>query len=273
MKRLLALMLVWVTAAPAVSADPPPIDRTIAKEPVYQTKTPKYGLLVFGPAAKDRVWFVLDGETLYVDRNGNGDLTEPGEKVAAKKPREGVKPGEGEFTFEIGDLTVGGKTHKAFVLYVAPLTAFAGAPIMDDPAVKAALAKDAKAVVANVSGDVDVPGLKGGGIGGRVSFDVGFLDNTGILQLGASPAAAPVIHLGGPLEITFYVDYPKLRVGRSSEFVLVVGTPGIGPGTFAAIGYEDTIPKTAKPVADIAYQPAKAGDAPLKERHEITGRC
>ncbi len=30
-------------------------------------------------------WLVRDGDTLYVDRNGNGDLTEPGEKVAAEK--------------------------------------------------------------------------------------------------------------------------------------------------------------------------------------------
>ena len=31
------------------------------------------------PEAQTRVWIVQDGDTLYVDRNGNGDLTEPGE--------------------------------------------------------------------------------------------------------------------------------------------------------------------------------------------------
>src|SRR4051794_34850153 len=63
------------------SVDLSQIDRSIGKEPVYATKTPKYCLFVFGPGGGTRVWVVLDGDTLYVDRNGNGDLTEPGEKV------------------------------------------------------------------------------------------------------------------------------------------------------------------------------------------------
>ncbi len=60
------------------------VDRTIAKEPAYKTK-PKYCLLVFGPEAKTRVWLVLDGDVLYVDRNGNGDLTDKGETVKEKR--------------------------------------------------------------------------------------------------------------------------------------------------------------------------------------------
>jgi len=64
-------------SAPAIAADLTKIDRSIGKEPRYQTKAPKYCLLVFGPEAKYRVWLVLDGNTLYVDRNGKGDLTWP----------------------------------------------------------------------------------------------------------------------------------------------------------------------------------------------------
>ena len=76
------LAAAWLAAGPA-DAGPPKIDRTPSKEPAYRSKAPKYGLLVFGPEGKDRVWLVLDGDTLYVDRNGNGDLTEAGEKVTA----------------------------------------------------------------------------------------------------------------------------------------------------------------------------------------------
>src|SRR4029077_10756985 len=72
------------------------IDRTIKKEPAYQTKTPKYCLLVFGPEAKTRVWLVQDGDKLYVDRNGNGDLIEDGACVAAKKG-DGTRPEDGVF--------------------------------------------------------------------------------------------------------------------------------------------------------------------------------
>src|SRR5712671_6360086 len=78
------------------------IDRTIAKEPKYTGK-PKYCLLVFGAQAKHRVWIVQDGDTLYVDRNGNGDLTEAGEKVSAKKDE---RTADGEYTFKAGDVMV-----------------------------------------------------------------------------------------------------------------------------------------------------------------------
>src|SRR5262249_21884448 len=75
-----ALLLASIAAAPAAAADLTKTDRTIAKEPVYQNK-PKYCLLVFGPDAKTRVWLVIDGDVLYVDRNGNGDLTEKGKRL------------------------------------------------------------------------------------------------------------------------------------------------------------------------------------------------
>src|SRR5262245_35416333 len=64
-------------------------DRTIAKEPAYRNG-PRYCLLVFGTDAKMRVWLILDGDVLYVDRNGNGDLTEEGERMAAAMPNGAV---------------------------------------------------------------------------------------------------------------------------------------------------------------------------------------
>lgn len=72
-------LLIGVTtgwAAPAVALDLEKVDRTIVKEPVYRSKTPKYCLVVFGPEAKVRMWLVTDGDRLYVDRNANGDLTD-----------------------------------------------------------------------------------------------------------------------------------------------------------------------------------------------------
>src|SRR5262249_1657660 len=71
---------------PVGKAEPAPapvdlakIDRTIKKEPAYKGK-PEYCLLVFGPQAKTRVWLVRDGDLLYVDGNGSGDLTEAGKR-------------------------------------------------------------------------------------------------------------------------------------------------------------------------------------------------
>lgn len=68
------------TAAPAQAVDYDKISRALVKEPDYQSKAPTYTLLVFGPAGKLRVWLVFDGNTVYLDRNGDGDLTGKGER-------------------------------------------------------------------------------------------------------------------------------------------------------------------------------------------------
>ena len=266
-----AIAAVLLVASAAVAADPPKIDRAVSKEPKYAGK-PVYALLAFGPDAAHRVWLVRDGDTLYVDKNGNGDLTDPGEAVAKTKPRKGREDDEGK-TFEVGDITVGGRTHKGLTVYATPLADYANGDAGKLPPVKAALEKDKKAFTAVIRCEVDAPGVKGGGTAGRLDMMAGWLDLNGPLQFAEKPADAPVIHFGGPLEVSFYGEVPKMRVGRGAEFVLVVGTPGVGAGTFAMLGYEDCIPKDAYPKAEIAFAPKKPGDAPVKELFEIKERC
>lgn len=106
-----ALSVLCVSADLATANGPQKVERTIKKEPAYRSKAPRYGLLAFGPSPAERVWLVCDGDLIYVDRNGNGDLTEPGEKVAADKPRAGFTEEEG-YTFSVGDVSLGGRTHK-----------------------------------------------------------------------------------------------------------------------------------------------------------------
>jgi hypothetical protein len=272
MSRVALLLAAGWLSAGLAGAGAPKIDRTIAKEPAYRTKAPRYGLLLFGPEGKDRVWLVRDGDTLYVDRNGNGDLTEPGEKVAAEQ-RPGRDPAEEGYTFNIGDVTVGGRTHKGLAVYFTPLKVYDGAALGKRADVKAALAKDPKALAATVRVDAEVPGLKGGGLGGRASFSAGPIDLAGVFQFADKPADAPAVHAGGPLQVTFYAELPSLRVGRGSELVLVVGTHGVGPGTFAMLDYDGTVPADVKPVADVALPSAKPGAPPMKEKWVIQGRC
>jgi hypothetical protein len=72
----LALLASWILAVTQVRAvDYEKIDRTILKEPKYKTDSPRYALLLFGPEAKLKAWLVFDGETVYFDRNMDGDLT------------------------------------------------------------------------------------------------------------------------------------------------------------------------------------------------------
>src|SRR5437764_562133 len=81
-------VLAWfLSGGSAMAVELATVDRSVHKEPVYQSKKPRYCLLVFGPQAQTRVWMVLDGDTLYLDRNGDGDLTEPGERVVSQQAR------------------------------------------------------------------------------------------------------------------------------------------------------------------------------------------
>src|SRR5262245_18688844 len=77
MRRTICLAAVLlVGGSGSWAADLTKIDRTIRHQPVYQSKSPRYGLLVFGPAAQTRAWVVVDGNTLLVDEKGKGDLSE-----------------------------------------------------------------------------------------------------------------------------------------------------------------------------------------------------
>lgn len=72
------MVLGMMSAAPV---DLTKIERHIITEPTYQSKAPKYCLVVFGREAQTRRWLVLDGDILYADRNGNGNLTDKGEQI------------------------------------------------------------------------------------------------------------------------------------------------------------------------------------------------
>src|SRR5262245_28720533 len=116
------LLVVGSTAITARGADLSKIDRAIAKEPLYKGK-PEYCLLVFGPEARTRVWLVRDGGVLYVDRNGNGDLTEEGEQVKAVEQRpngtsatEGERVELGAWKFVVGAVREGKLKHDALVV-------------------------------------------------------------------------------------------------------------------------------------------------------------
>src|SRR5262252_1347668 len=98
-RALPALLLLAAGAVPAPGAAPPAVfdlakvDRTLADEPPYRND-PKYCLVVFGPEARTRIWLVLDGDMLYVRRDGEsawltrrgqhflvGDVAEAGGKA------------------------------------------------------------------------------------------------------------------------------------------------------------------------------------------------
>jgi hypothetical protein len=266
MKTLpLPILLAFLACASTASgSDLSQINRVIAKEPAYHSK-PRYCLLVFGPEAKTRVWLVQDGDTLYVDRNGNGDLTEPSKKVQAEK-RDAAD--EGTYTFNIGKICDGRRVHEELALYISKIDYLADS----DESVKAFLTKYPHGRGYRLFAEVEMPGWKGACPGGRVRQQAFYSDTNGVLQFADRPQIAPVIHFGGPWHVVLF-SQPALMIGRERDVFLGVGTPGMGPGTTAYIDYDGVIPETLHPTIEITY-PVRGSDGAIqKVQYLLKQRC
>jgi hypothetical protein len=241
-RGLAAVSILALLADQTVSADLSQIPRTIAKEPAYKTK-PKYCLLVFGPEAKTRIWLIEDGDTLYVDRNGNGDLSEPGEAVESTERRKFMTLDEKgnevpyrDQKYVVGTLTPAKTSHHT-----------------DFQVSRYQQGKEPPAYV--VSGKVNGVTLQYAGWGSI---------------LADSPATAPVVHFGGSV-VAQPIRVKSLKRGKSDqELHLRFGTPGVGKNSFASIGYS-AIPETIHPIVEIDWPSSKG--QPLKTSAKLTQRC
>ena len=98
------------------------------------------------------------------------------------------------------------------------------------------------------------------------------MDANGVLQFADRPQNAPVVHFGGPLQVTLFGRH-RLTAGRSTDLFLGVGAPGHGPGTTAWVEYEGLIPEKAHPTVEVVYPPKEPGGPPVRERYELKERC
>jgi hypothetical protein len=205
-----ALLLACGTTATAWAADLTKIERTIAKEPVYETKTPKYCLLVFGPEAKMRVWLVLDGNVLYVDRNGDGDLTGKAERVKAFNAKQR--------RFDGVDLSLGGgKVHYSIYRMW----------VKDDGRVDIRVKR--KAARADRAAPRQDTLTETAGLTDRLSRD---WMNCDPIEFADRPQDAPVVHMDGPMTLKPMDNNQVFVRGTSCLFPVMARTPGLGKGTF-----------------------------------------
>lgn len=99
---------------------------------------------------------------------------------------------------------------------------------------------------------------------------VGLMDRP---NWGDKAESAPVIHFGGPMTLARYgpmLTVPRQPTGlrRSTSLRVMVGTPGLGQGTFAS--YEDICARQFGPLtAEITYPSAADRTKTIKERHEL----
>lgn len=264
--RLSSILTVLILSTAARAAvDLTTIERKIAKEPAYRSK-PKYCLLVLGPKAKTRVWLVQDGDTLYVDHNGNGDLTEAGERIATEK-RKDRDPDDRDYTFRAGELREEGKRHLNLSVFVEDLNRVKEGL----PEAKALLERDAQAKEYYVALEVEMPGYQGLGEGGRLVQGAG-RDTKGLLQFADRPQDAPIIHFGGPWTISLH-QQTTLWLDRTNNLALIIGTPGLGAGSFAYVSYEGVVPDKLAPQIEITFPPRKPGGPPVIARYKLEQRC
>jgi hypothetical protein len=249
---LLGALSIPCFAPSAFAVDLTKIARTIRKEPAYRTK-PRYALLVLGPKAETRIWLVIDGKTLFVDRNGNGDLTEEGEKINAEKT---TSPDYLEF-YAGAFVEADGKT-KHSNLYVNQYFHQKLGCLVNGLAV------------------MDV--LDAGSQGTNAEHGCSFADTS---------QSAPVIHINGPLVMKAHSivvnssggskakEFPfQLNADESlSELHVQVGTQGLGKGTFAALGVEKKFPANLHPVVEISVPSKTDTKKTIKAEFSLKERC
>jgi hypothetical protein len=266
--HFLATLAFFILTAPPSLADLRNVDRTIAKEPAYTSK-PKYCLLVFGPSAKSRFWLVVDGDTLYVDRKGNGDLTENGKQVALPA----FEKSDNEMILEhrrvdVGDLSDGSGTHTALVLDQYRFRRDFVPKTRDEK-------EGARLIRSTKDGTVYGATICTRQSSGGTCQQVAAIDSGGLLEFADSPREAPVIHFGGSYEMRFG-PVQKLVRGKTCDLEASVGTPGLGKGTFAILMYtelSDPIPDGAHPIAEIVFPGKTPASATPSTKVILDHRC
>lgn len=263
--RIAIAACTFAWAAPLLAADLP-IDRPIGKEPTYLSGSPLYCLMVSGPKAQIRTWLVIDGDGLYIDRDGNGDLTDDGEPVPVN---EGIDNPKGLWrharVFEPGKVLRLSEQGTANDLTLIQLRFnpdyVASHPEME--ILKRHLAPHWERH-------------------GRAYFTRLFGTHDGQRQQRATPIfgrsakEAPIVHMGGPLAMGLppvaSTYTPVLQAGQESLLQVNIGTPGVGEGSFAAITHEG-IPEDVHPVADITFPASRDGVDPPTLRVVLDQRC
>ncbi len=233
--------------------------------PEFDSDKPEFCRVSFpGSESAKTIFLILDGPTLYVDRNANGDMTEKNERVHATRSS---RMSERDLRFQIGQIEVGTFVHESINLTVTPLENYD----RNNSKASELLKTNPQAKAYSMSAEIQHEHLKGSCDGSRVLTLVKIMDADGILQFGASPELAPTINFAGPFEIRLN-DETRLRPGSEMEVVLAVGSKGKGPGTFAAISYENLIPDDAWPKLTLTTE-SKDGGPPIETTFEMQHRC
>jgi hypothetical protein len=236
------------------------VDRAIAREPKYKNQ-PHYALLVFGPKADRRAWLVMDGDdVLYVDRNGNGDLTEKDKRVVVDVEATkaiNIEPGayKGMNVFDLG--TVAG--HRLKLQFWVRNKDY----VPTDDFYKTILKERRENDWENAS--LYRTGADGSGAQNPILF-------------APRPADAQVTNLGGLLTIRpKWDDRQRIKSEGESDFDVNVGSICLPArnckySIFSPLTTSE-VPKDHHPHAVFEFPNKEAGKPPIKVEAVLSKRC
>jgi hypothetical protein len=219
------------------------VDRRIAREPAYKARQPLYGLYLFGPQGKTRVWAVLDKskpdardyDVLYFDRNADGDLTGRGERIEGKVAGDSV-------TFAVGTFT--------------------------DPLSK----QEHTDLMITVHGGASARVMLSMKWCGKVEVRGGYAAQPGpYTQFASTTAEAPVLWpaADGPFSFQLW-DAKPLTIGGANDVRVFLGHRGHGKNTFCAV--PDTfLPRDVPVLATLVYKDSHGKEQ--RAQSELRERC
>ena len=253
---ILTLAAIAFLAGSAEAVDLRKIDRSIRKEPVYTSNDPRYCLLVFGPEANVRVWLVMDGDVLYVDRNGNGDLTEPGERFTPhhalhNSPERPDMKLMCDF-FLRRPFKDGQPTGEPLLSCAPDVSGLIVEHFIPADARKDALAKSFR----------ERPF--------RIDVGTSRCDQDSSLTFASRPGDAPILHVDGVRHLALVAHFTDhLRRGETGQLSVQLLTPGLG-GSLRMESAEGM--ENIHPVAEVECPPRWPGAEPVRFRLELPGR-
>ena len=216
------------------------IEREIIEEPKYDTNEPLYALLVIGPQRNLQVWMVMDGFTLYADKNRDGKIDANSEKFEVA--RDNTSPTAFE-KFTVSDGTVEYKVEVGLWDW-----------------------DFGKAEYADASQSISVDSPDG------MRF-IAWGDHHCALKFQPSIKNAPVVYIGGPLQMGFEVRTPFDRAkDETYEISAAVGTFGVGEGSFSNLIYS-CIPESLEPRVTVSIPSKTEGEPPTVIETTLDHRC
>jgi hypothetical protein len=268
----LAVASAAMCAVASPQADLKNVSRILKNEPVYQTKAPKYCLLAFGLEAEKRAWLVVDGDVLYVDRNGNADLREDGERMKVRTVNKEldskvllaghsfvdlIDPQKTAFRTEDRDVpTLKGSAR--YTRFKVGYFTFDQSYIPESKEEKEKL----KSLERNWKGFIDVYTKVDGKVLQR-----------GRAKFASQPQEAPIIHFDGPMTFDMAEPLPQLAPGTASEIRVRLVTKGFGEETVTWLASHDAIPADLHPVGEIEFPTSNSSEKPTRAKILLSERC